>query len=137
MLPHKRERGLMRVHQLNNVNRALQVLHQNKVRLVNISSNDIVDGNPKLTLGLVWSIIAHWEAKAVLKDTDSSMEQQYERTVLTWCKETTQGYERVDVKNFTSSWRDGLAFNAILHRYRSVSSSRSRLFEIIFYPKSL
>ncbi|XP_063954064.1 dystrophin-like [Lytechinus pictus] len=114
----KRERGLMRVHQLNNVNRALQVLHQNKVRLVNISSNDIVDGNPKLTLGLVWSIIAHWEAKAVLKDTDSSMEQQYERTVLTWCKETTQGYERVDVKNFTSSWRDGLAFNAILHRYR-------------------
>ncbi|XP_072178254.1 dystrophin-like [Diadema setosum] len=89
-----------------------------KVRLVNISSNDIVDGNPKLTLGLVWSIIAHWEAKAVLKDTDNSMEQQYERTVLNWCQEVTQGYENVEVKNFTTCWRDGLAFNAVLHRYR-------------------
>jgi len=29
--------------------------------LVNISNNDIVDGNPKLTLGLVWSIILHWQ----------------------------------------------------------------------------
>ena len=29
--------------------------------MVNISNNDIVDGNPKLTLGLVWSIILHWQ----------------------------------------------------------------------------
>jgi len=28
---------------------------------VNISSNDIVDGSPKLILGLVWSIILHWQ----------------------------------------------------------------------------
>jgi hypothetical protein len=34
-------------------------MHQ--VKLVNISNNDIVDGNPKLTLGLVWSIILHWQ----------------------------------------------------------------------------
>ena len=32
-----------------------------QIRLVNISSNDIVDGNPKLILGLVWSIILHWQ----------------------------------------------------------------------------
>lgn len=41
----------MRVHQINNVNTALSVLDTNGVKLVNISSNDIVDGNPKLTLG--------------------------------------------------------------------------------------
>lgn len=34
-----------------------------QVKLVNISSNDIVDGNPKLTLGLVWSIILHWQVR--------------------------------------------------------------------------
>lgn len=51
----------MRVHHLNNVNKALQILEQYNVKLVNISSNDIVDGNPKLTLGLVWSIILHWQ----------------------------------------------------------------------------
>lgn len=41
----------MRVHHINNVNTALQVLDSNGVKLVNISSNDIVDANPKLTLG--------------------------------------------------------------------------------------
>lgn len=47
----KRERGRMRVHHINNVNTALQVLDSSGVKLVNISSNDIVDGNPKLILG--------------------------------------------------------------------------------------
>lgn len=28
---------------------------------MNISSDHIVDGNPKITLGLVWSIIQHWQ----------------------------------------------------------------------------
>ena len=32
-----------------------------QVKLVNISTSDIVDGNPKLTLGLVWCIILHWQ----------------------------------------------------------------------------
>ena len=34
-----------------------------QIRLVNISSNDIVDGNPKLTLGLLWAIILHWQVR--------------------------------------------------------------------------
>ena len=34
------------------------------VRLVNISPDDIVDGNPKLTLALVWAIILHFQARA-------------------------------------------------------------------------
>ncbi|XP_051792989.1 utrophin-like [Acanthochromis polyacanthus] len=54
-----KERGSTRVHSLNNVNRVLQVLHQNSVDLVNIGGTDIVDGNHKLTLGLIWSIILH------------------------------------------------------------------------------
>jgi len=32
-----------------------------QTKLVNISSDDIVDGNPKLTLALVWTIIRHWQ----------------------------------------------------------------------------
>ncbi|XP_022094793.1 dystrophin-like [Acanthaster planci] len=116
----KREKGHMRLHHLNNVNRALQILSQQQVRLVNISNNDIVDGNPKLTLGLVWSIISHWQAQELLNAdmSDSSRETSTEKTVLNWCRETTQGYRNVDVRNFTTSWRDGLAFNALLHKYR-------------------
>ncbi|XP_011703310.1 PREDICTED: dystrophin-like isoform X10 [Wasmannia auropunctata] len=117
---YKRERGRMRVHHLNNVNKALQILEQNNVKLVNISSNDIVDGNPKLTLGLVWSIILHWQVHYHLKDLMTELQQtNLEKTLLAWCRQNSQNYPGVDIKNFTTSWSDGLAFNAILHKWKS------------------
>ena len=32
-----------------------------EIKLVNIRGEDIVDGNPKLTLGLIWTIILHFQ----------------------------------------------------------------------------
>ncbi|KAL3882693.1 hypothetical protein ACJMK2_029006, partial [Sinanodonta woodiana] len=126
----KREKGRLRVHYINNVNRALDVLarHYN-IKLVNISSNDIVDGNQKLTLGLVWSIILHWQVKDVMKDLMDDLRQtNLERTLLAWCRQSTQEYENVDVRNFTNCWRDGLAFNALIHHYRPHLFSYESLF---------
>ncbi|XP_076466610.1 dystrophin-like isoform X3 [Babylonia areolata] len=116
----KREKGRLRVHHINNVNTVLHVLESNyNIKLVNISSNDIVDGNAKLTLGLVWSIILHWQVKDVMRDVAGDLRQtNLERTLLTWCQTHTAGYQGVMLTNFTSSWRDGLAFNALLHHFR-------------------
>ncbi|CAN7945187.1 unnamed protein product, partial [Ixodes pacificus] len=89
----KREKGNLRVHHINNVSRALQVLEANNVKLVNISTNDIVDGNPKLTLGLIWSIILHWQVHGVLKRASSDIHQtNLEKTLLAWCRDVTKGY---------------------------------------------
>lgn len=38
--------------------------------------------------------------------------------LLRWAKKSTTKYPGVRINDFTSSWRDGLAFNAIIHRNR-------------------
>ncbi|XP_032441695.1 dystrophin isoform X3 [Xiphophorus hellerii] len=114
-----KERGSTRVHSLNNVNKVLQVLHQNNVDLVNIGGTDIVDGNHKLTLGLIWSIILHWQVKDIMKDVMSNLQQtNSEKILLSWVRQCTRSYSEVNVLNFTTSWCDGLALNAILHHFR-------------------
>ncbi|XP_036418349.1 dystrophin isoform X3 [Colossoma macropomum] len=114
-----KERGFTRVHSLNNVNRALQVLQKNNVELVNIGGADIVDGNHKLTLGLIWSIILHWQVKDVMKDVMADLKQtNSEKILLSWVRQSTKNYPQVNVMNFSSCWEDGLAFCALVHSHR-------------------
>uniref|UniRef100_A0A9J8DC74 Dystrophin n=1 Tax=Cyprinus carpio carpio TaxID=630221 RepID=A0A9J8DC74_CYPCA len=114
-----KERGFTRVHSLNNVNRALQILQKNNVELVNIGGADIVDGNHKLTLGLIWSIILHWQVKDVMKDVMADLQQtNSEKILLSWVRQSTKNYKDSNVVNFSSSWADGFAFNALIHSHR-------------------
>ncbi|XP_046876088.1 proline-rich protein 36 isoform X7 [Hypomesus transpacificus] len=39
------------------------------------------------------------------------------QSLLQWCQEVTQGHRGVKVTNFSTSWRNGLAFCAILHHF--------------------
>lgn len=38
-----------------------------QIKLVNIRPEDIVDGNPKLTLGLIWTIILHFQVSNIFR----------------------------------------------------------------------
>ncbi|ERE86641.1 EH domain-binding protein 1 isoform 4 [Cricetulus griseus] len=40
------------------------------------------------------------------------------QSLLAWCKEVTKNYRGVKITNFTTSWRNGLSFCAILHHFR-------------------
>jgi Calponin homology (CH) domain len=61
-----RERGKLRFHMLQNIDNALNFLKQKNVKLVNIRPVDIFDGNPKLCLGLIWTIILHFQVSMTL-----------------------------------------------------------------------
>ncbi|CAF2417551.1 unnamed protein product [Rotaria sp. Silwood2] len=57
-----RERGTSKFHALQNIEQCLRCLEQNhNIRLVNIRPEELVNGNPKLTLGLIWRIILHFQ----------------------------------------------------------------------------
>ncbi|XP_024244054.1 dystonin isoform X10 [Oncorhynchus tshawytscha] len=130
-----REKGRMRFHRLQNVQIALDFLKRRQVKLVNIRNDDITDGNPKLTLGLIWTIILHFQISEIHVCGESEDMTAKER-LLMWSQQMTEGYVGVRCDNFTSSWRDGRLFNAIIHKYRpdlvdmarvSAQTSRSNL----------
>uniref|UniRef100_A0A3B3T7Q3 EH domain-binding protein 1-like protein 1 n=1 Tax=Paramormyrops kingsleyae TaxID=1676925 RepID=A0A3B3T7Q3_9TELE len=39
------------------------------------------------------------------------------QSLLQWCQGVTQGYKGVKISNFSTSWRNGMAFCAILHHF--------------------
>ena len=53
----KPDRGKMRFHKIANVNKALDYIASKGVKLVSIGAEEIVDGNLKMTLGMIWTII--------------------------------------------------------------------------------
>ncbi|XP_060948240.1 microtubule-actin cross-linking factor 1 isoform X2 [Limanda limanda] len=112
-----REKGRMRFHRLQNVQIALDFLKQRQVKLVNIRNDDITDGNPKLTLGLIWTIILHFQISEIYVSGESGDLTAKEKLLL-WSQQATEGYPGLRCVNFTSSWRDGRLFNALLHRFR-------------------
>ena len=56
----------MKVHCLENVGKSLGFLREQRVHLENMGSYDIVDGNPRLTLGLIWTIILRFQVDNIL-----------------------------------------------------------------------
>ncbi|XP_045658782.1 dystonin isoform X7 [Ursus americanus] len=112
-----REKGRMRFHRLQNVQIALDYLKRRQVKLVNIRNDDITDGNPKLTLGLIWTIILHFQISDI-HVTGESEDMSAKERLLLWTQQATEGYAGIRCENFTTCWRDGKLFNAIIHKYR-------------------
>ncbi|KAM4591382.1 dystonin isoform 3-T3 [Odontesthes bonariensis] len=140
-----RERGRMRFHRLQNVQIALDYLKRRQVKLVNIRNDDITDGNPKLTLGLIWTIILHFQISEI-HVTGESEDMTAKERLLLWSKQITDGYVGVRCDNFTTSWRDGRLFNAIIHKYRpdlvdmsrvSTQTNRSNLEQAFYVAEQL
>ncbi|KAM0755557.1 actinin-like protein [Meredithblackwellia eburnea MCA 4105] len=104
---------VMRVQKAENVILALDRIKSMNVPLINIGPEDIMDGNRKLILGMVWLLVLRFLIANINEEGSNAKEG-----LLLWCQRRTQPYAEVDVKNFSRSWQDGLAFCALIHRHR-------------------
>ncbi|XP_026115972.1 alpha-actinin-2-like isoform X1 [Carassius auratus] len=109
----KPDRGKMRFHKIANVNKALDFITSKGVKLVSIGAEEIVDGNVKMTLGMIWTIILRFAIQDISVEQTSAKEG-----LLLWCQRKTAPYRNVNVQNFHVSWKDGLALCALIHRHR-------------------
>ncbi|EPY85987.1 spectrin, beta, non-erythrocytic 4 [Camelus ferus] len=97
-------RGRMRIHSLENVDKALQFLKEQRVHLENVGSHDIVDGNHRLTLGLVWTIILRFQIQVIKIETEDNRETRSAKdALLLWCQMKTAGPDLVDFNKLTKS----------------------------------
>ncbi|KIO20300.1 hypothetical protein M407DRAFT_30033 [Tulasnella calospora MUT 4182] len=103
----------MRVQKAENVNKALDFINSRGVKLTNIGPEDIVDGNMKLILGMIWTLILRFTIADISEEGLSAKEG-----LLLWCQRKTEPYDEVNVQDFTFSWKDGLALCALIHRHR-------------------
>ncbi|XP_065355050.1 dystrophin, isoforms A/C/F/G/H isoform X6 [Calliphora vicina] len=106
----KPEKGRMRVHHINNLNKVLQVIQEHGVKLVNISSDDVVEGNPKLILGLIWLIALEFNGQNLVKSHSSN---GVEKSLLNWARQFCEP-RGLKLNDFSTSWSDGRAFLIIL-----------------------
>ncbi|KRX93022.1 Spectrin beta chain, non-erythrocytic 1, partial [Trichinella pseudospiralis] len=114
-------RGRMRVHKIENLNRVLGFLKRKRIPFENIGAEDILDGNPRLILGLIWTMILRFQLDDIVIEVEGpeSGEKKFAKdALLLWCQRKTAGYRGVKIENFSTSWRNGLGFNALIHAHR-------------------
>eukprot|EP01132_Coremiostelium_polycephalum_P011567 gene11567-14169_t len=103
----------LRFHFIENINLSLDHISKHGVKLVGISAEEIVDKNLKMTLGMIWTVILRFSIADISIEELSAKE-----ALLLWVQRKTEGYERVKVQNFHTSFQDGLAFCALIHKHR-------------------
>lgn len=102
----------MRIQKMENLNFALAFLQKKNVNVTNIGSSDILDGNNKLVLGLMWTLIKSFQVAEIDVEGVSGKDG-----LLLWVNRSLADYPTVDVKNFSGSWSNGMAFCALIHRF--------------------
>ncbi|KAJ5948851.1 hypothetical protein N7454_002158 [Penicillium verhagenii] len=103
----------LRVQRFENVNKGLDFIKGRRIQMTNIGAEDIVDGNRKIILGLIWTLILRFTISDINQEGMTAKEG-----LLLWCQRKTACYDNVEIRNFSSSWNDGLAFCALLDIHR-------------------
>eukprot|EP00079_Xenopus_tropicalis_P031958 XP_017945729.1 PREDICTED: plectin [Xenopus tropicalis] len=123
-----REKGRMRFHKLQNVQIALDFL---KLRQVLLISEGV--GDPAHPVAPGTAHVDQWLLFPSLQISDIQVSGQSEdmtakEKLLLWSQRMVEGYPGLRCDNFTSSWRDGRLFNAVIHRHKPMLIDMNRVY---------
>ncbi|XP_031654091.1 filamin-C-like [Oncorhynchus kisutch] len=99
---------------LENVSVALEFLEREHIKLVSIDSKAIVDGNLKLILGLIWTLILHYSISMPMwedEDDEDAKKLTPKQRLLGWIQNKVP---QLHINNFHRDWRDGKALGALV-----------------------
>lgn len=107
-----------RIQKIQNLHIALKFLEAEMgVKNPGCSAEDLADaaeasGSVKMVLGLLWTLYRKYRIATISVQDKSS-----EEGLLLWVKNVTDGYKGVNIENFKTSFKDGMAFLALVHRF--------------------
>ncbi|KAM3872462.1 filamin-A isoform 1-T1 [Diretmus argenteus] len=109
------QRPTFRQMQLENVSVALEFLDKENIKLVSIDSKAIVDGNLKLILGLIWTLILHYSISMPMWDEEEEGDVGKQKTpkqrLLGWIQNKLP---ELPITNFSKDWQSGRALGALV-----------------------
>ncbi|XP_029456815.1 LOW QUALITY PROTEIN: filamin-B [Rhinatrema bivittatum] len=100
--------------QLENVSVALEFLERENIKLVSIDSKAIVDGNLKLILGMIWTLILHYSISMPVWEDEGGEDgknQTPKQRLLGWIQNKIP---YLPITNFSQNWQDGKALGALV-----------------------
>ncbi|GAB6027889.1 Spectrin beta chain, non-erythrocytic 5 [Chamberlinius hualienensis] len=112
--------GNQKFHRMDNVNKCITYLSK-RFPVKGISAEDIVSGNVNSILALLWLIFANLQTspqQPLLPEANEMDDAHHKAALLRWCQNQISDYPGVRLNDFSRSWSNGLAFNALIHRFR-------------------
>lgn len=117
-------RPTFRLHRLENVADFLQFCRlELKINTATFSAENVVDGDTKLILGLIWTLFVFATARLMLSCNDAKSMAEIKSILLAWLNHVGRRRALPEIANFNADWsfqrlrRPDLVFACILDSY--------------------
>ncbi|CAH1244645.1 FLNA [Branchiostoma lanceolatum] len=108
-IPRVNRNPINNLQKMDNVSRCLDLMKKEGIKTVNIGNEDVMEGNEKLMLGLIWTLIQHYQLSRGSGQKGSKYSPKkhmllWLQTVLPECR----------ISNLSTDWNDGIALSALV-----------------------
>ncbi|CAL5970324.1 Calponin_homology (CH) domain-containing protein [Hexamita inflata] len=122
------------IFKLQNLNVAMTMAVK-MVKNLQVNGRNFISGTPtdvKLILGFIFDLVLHYQVDDIDMDGLKGKEG-----LLMWCQKNTANHDGVSILNFSTSWKDGMGFLALVHTYNNACVNYAEEYQKYADGKSL